>query len=322
MVGFEIGNEPDLYGTWFTSADYVHAFDAYARRLARIAPHTPLIGPAVARTRTDTNWISTLLTHRYSRLGIVSGHLYPYSGGCSAQGSPRRATIVKLLSDRATARLAGAVADAVRLAHRAGLPFRLTELNSVSCGGVPGVSDTFATALWAPNALFELVRAGVNGVSVHVRAGTLNAAFKLTAHGLSARPLPYGLALFARALGPSARLLRVQTRGPRSLGLEVWAVRVAGGSLHVLLIDPGSRPVTVELRSRAGRCATVQRLLAPSARARAGTTLDGQKLGNDGSWQGRATDERLRRGPHGYRLYLPRESAALIGMPAACRSGD
>jgi hypothetical protein len=31
------------------------------------------------------------------------------------------------------------------------------------------VSDTFATALWAPDALFELLRAGIDGVNVHVR---------------------------------------------------------------------------------------------------------------------------------------------------------
>jgi hypothetical protein len=38
------------------------------------------------------------------------------------------------------------------LAHRAGFPFRLTEQNSVTCGGLAGVSNTFATALWAPAA--------------------------------------------------------------------------------------------------------------------------------------------------------------------------
>ena len=78
-------------------------------------------------------------------------------------------------------------------AHRAGLPFRLTEVNSVTCGGVPGVSDTFATALWAPDTLFELLRAGVDGVNVHVRTDAINAAFAFKRSGLVARPLLYGL---------------------------------------------------------------------------------------------------------------------------------
>ena len=43
------------------------------------------------------------------------------------------------------------------LAHGAGLRFRLDEVNSVTCGGTRGVSDTFATALWAPDALLSLL---------------------------------------------------------------------------------------------------------------------------------------------------------------------
>ena len=65
----------------------------------------------------------------------------------------------------------------------------MTELNSVNCGGRPGVSNTFATALWAPDALFALLRAGVDGINLHVRANTINAPFALTSAGLSRRPI-------------------------------------------------------------------------------------------------------------------------------------
>jgi hypothetical protein len=182
----------------------------------------------------------------------------------------------------------------------------------VNCGGVPGISNTFVTALWAPDALFELVRAGVQGVSIHVRAYTINAAFALTNGGLVARPLLYGLLLFARTLGPDARVVRVGLRTTGAVHLKVWAVRVRGGALHVLLINKATRAVRTALQGRAGGVATVQRLLAPSVAARSGVTLNGQYLGLDDRWHGRPATETLKPGRRGYELTVPAASAALV----------
>ena len=165
-----------------------------------------------------------------------------------------------------------------RVAHAAGLKFRLTEFNSVTCGGKPGVSNTFATALWAPDALFTAMRAGADGANLHVRASTVNAPFAITKGGLDARPLLYGLMLFNRTLGPQARLVRLHLTAPRSLDLSAWAVQIRGKILHVLLIDKGRRTVRVELHLPTSAPAGVQRLLAPSPYSRYGVTLAGQQL--------------------------------------------
>ena len=142
--------------------------------------------------------------------------------------------------------MASAVSGVVRVAHRAGLPLRLTEMNSVTCSGRRGVSDSFATALWAPDALFELLRAGVDGVNVHLRADAVNAAFILQRHGLRARPLLYGLIMFARMLGPGAQLVPLRLSAPGAPHLKAWAVRTRS-ALHVLLIDKGTRSASVAL---------------------------------------------------------------------------
>src|SRR5207248_3262145 len=189
----------------------------------------------------------------------------------------------------ASAGLARSVRNAVWLAHRAGLKFRLTEMNSVTCGGLRGVSDTFATALWAPDTLFELMRAGVDGVNVHLRANTINAPFALTRAGLVARPLMYGLLLFTRMLGQDARLVDVRTRAAPSLRLKAWAVRIKPRVLRLLLIDKGRRSASVMLRVPGRGPAVVQRLLAPSVTARSGVTLAGQQLDRAGLWAGRRT---------------------------------
>jgi Glycosyl hydrolase family 79 C-terminal beta domain len=196
----------------------------------------------------------------------------------------------------------------------------------VTCGGRRGVSDTFATALWAPDTLFELMRAGVNGVNMHVRANPVNAPFALSSHGLYARPLLYGLIMFTRTLGPGAQLMSLGLHAKSALDLKAWAVRVRGGALHVLLIDKGARAVSVDLRLPASGAATVERLLAPSVRSTSGVTLAGQHLAANGAWSGVRRVETLAPGPGGYRVTVPGTSAALVsvhlrsGAPAPSRA--
>lgn len=340
IAGFEIGNEPDIYDRQYwqsivsgrgfgdeideilprrlSAADYARDFRSYAHVLSAAAPGVPLLGPAVANPSRHVSWISRLLKGAPSGLRTVSAHRYVYSA-CALPGSAGYPTIARVLSENATAGMAGSLRTGIRKAHRAGLSYRLTELNSVTCGGRPGVSDTFATALWAPDAMFELIRAGVDAVNVHVRPRTTNLAFSLTAKGLTAHPLLYGLMLFTRTLGADPQLVQLRLRAPRSLHLKAWAVRVRGNTLHVLLIDKGSRSAAVFLHLPAAGPATVQRLLAPSVTSRSGVTLDGRQLSAEGSWQGTPPTETITPGVHGYELTIPRRSAALMSVPLAPR---
>ena len=330
IAGFEIGNEPDLYSrkvwikiVWETIAasqllprslspsDYASDFGAYARTVTAVAPGVPLLGPAVAYPASGIGWISTLLARGHPGLREVTAHEYPYSA-CARPRSSRYPTIAKLLSSQATAGMARGLAPAVRQAHDAGLPFRLTELNSVTCGGRPGVSDTFATALWAPDALFELVRAGVDAVNVHVHPGKSNAAFSLSSGGLSANPLLYGLILFARALGPDAALVPVHVTGSGAQRLDGWAVRVRPGALHVLLINKGPRAVRTTVRLPRFGPASVERLRAPSAGSSTGVTLDGQHLTRGGGWLGSRSTGVIQPVSGSYEVTVPAFSAALL----------
>ena len=71
-------------------------------------------------------------------------------------GSPSYPTIGRLLSPVASRSLADGVAGYLSVAHRGHLPFRIDEMNTISCGNPPGVPNTFAMALWALDALFAL----------------------------------------------------------------------------------------------------------------------------------------------------------------------
>lgn len=332
ILGFEIGNEPDIYSRddWLTALKgagplkqilpqqisataYAHDFAAYARTISRFALDAHIFGPALANPVIHSFWVNTLLRGPHPGLAMITAHRYPYSE-CAFPGTPAFATVDRLLSEHASAGMASALRPAVELAHRYGLPFHLTELNSVTCGGRPGVSNSFATALWAPDALFELLQSGVDAVNIHVREKAINAAFVLTPYGLMAHPLLYGLIMFARMLGPQARLVTTHVRAPAAAHLKAWAVRVSGGVVHLLLIDKGTAGVRVALRAPVRGVAVVQRLLAASASARSGVTLGGQYLDRQGRWLGAPVRELLSPGQRGLELIVPRQTAALITL--------
>ncbi len=344
LAAFEIGNEPDIYNraTWehdllaanppstlkqatlslprlpkrITPASYARTYEAFARALAPAAPDVPLVAPALAVERSHLGWISTLLHRPHPRLRVVSAHVYPY-GACSRPGRPFYPTVQKLLSEEASAGMAKTIAPALALAHKAGFSLRLTEINSVTCGGVTGVSNTFATALWAPDALFELMQAGVEGVNLHARVQSINDPFFFTPQGLQTHPLLYGLILFKRMLGAHARLVPVRLRSARSLHLKVWAVREGEGTntlntLNVLLINKGRRSAVINLHLPTSSEASVQRLLAPSASSTSDVTLAGQRLDGQAGWQGKERLETINPTSTGYVLRLRSQSAALL----------
>lgn len=336
IVGFEVGNEEDIYSghywhaalaradldptvlaTRYTPASYTEDFRDYAQVLARVAPGVPLLGPALALPHAHIAWELQLLASPHPGLAVVSAHEYPFSA-CVHRGSHAYPTIARLLSDRASLDVARAVAPAAELAHAAGLQFRLTELNSVTCGGVAGVSNSFATALWAPDILFRFLRVGVDGVNLHVRTGAINAPFAFTSRGLAPRPLLYGLIMFARTLGPQAALLPVRVTAVHHHGepvpLSAWAVRLGGDRLHVLLIDKGYRSVRVRFTVASTGPAAVQRLLAPSPSSRTGVTLDGQHLGANGRWYGRAATQQIEPVAHQYAVTVRGASAVLVNF--------
>ncbi|HUO71617.1 MAG TPA: glycosyl hydrolase family protein [Solirubrobacteraceae bacterium] len=330
IAGFEIGNEPDIYSRTYwlaivshsefgagmlpqrlSATQYASDFVTYAKAIRQIAPRVPLLGPALAHPSRNAYWLPRLLSVARADLSVVTAHRYPFSA-CAKPRSRVYPTIARILSEEASAGMASAVAGIVRIAHKDGLPLRLTEMNSVTCGGRLGVSDTFATALWAPDALFELLRVGVDGVNVHVRAEAINAAFIMNNRGLSARPLLYGLAMFARALGPhGSQLEPLRIAAVHPVHVKAWAVRTGSG-FHVLLINKGGRSASVALRLPTTAPANVQRLTAPSASSPSGVTLAGQQLGADGRWHGPRDSQTIAPTKGAYRVTVPAISAALV----------
>jgi hypothetical protein len=223
---------------------------------------------------------------------------------------------VGFLDDRFSNGLAGTLADDIRFggAHR--LAVRVSEMNTVACGGPASLVQSFATALWAPDALFEMAKAGVASVNWHIRAAMTNAPVAFGTNGMSARPELFGLALYSRMIGPAADLLNVAFDSPQKGIVKAWAIR-SRGHVRILLIDKSAQSISARIARPGGLSRSVGsliRLLAPSVGARRGVTLAGQTIGPDGRWQGRRIVQTVRPQGGSYRVVVAGYSAVLIDL--------
>ena len=211
--------------------------------------------------------------------------------GCAERPAP---TIARLLSGHVRALEEQSLRRYVFIAHETEVPFRLDESGTVSCGGVPGISDTFASALWGVSYLTQAMRIGAAGINLQgnptnclgytpVCAQSAEAA---ATGALEARPEWYALLLARGLLGE--RPLRTTVGPANRPNVVASAFRAADGTTKFVLIDddaPGARSVAMRLHVGAGfGGATILSLTAPSPDALTGVELGGRAVAANGSW--------------------------------------
>lgn len=333
ISAFELGNEPEVYGTigWYTNrsgvgvpgrpADYgISSYLAdYAAIGSALPRNVPLAGPAVA----SSDWqraVGPFVTTN-PRARLVTVHVYPLRRCRTATSSAAYPTIAHLLASGATARVVQAVRSAVDVIGSRRVAVRVDELNSVSCKGASGVSDTFASALWVLDTLFRLDQAGVTGVNIHTLANAPYQPFTFARSSgrwrASVKPMYYGLLLFERAAPPGARLL--PTLHTASSALRSWATIGPDGNTRLVLInDSGREPLTIAVAApRSVRSARLERLRAPGLRAPSGVSLAGQSFGAKtatGRLTGAFAASTLHQVQRRYVVRLPPASAALVTL--------
>jgi hypothetical protein len=291
----------------------IHDFTRFAAAL----PPAVLAGPSLGAP----GWTRRLRAFLAAepRVGLVTLHRYPLQLCYTPRDSPRYPTLGHLLTAAASIGLADGYARYAALARARGLPLRIDELNTVSCGADPAVSMTFASALWALNTLFEMVRVGIQGVNIHTFPGAGYGLFKISRPGglwrAAVAPEYYGLEMFARAAPAGSRLVAV--RGGSDGTLRTWATASPDGTVRVLAVNTGTGPrrLWVAVPGPRADSATLERLSAPSVRSRNGVTLAGQSFGpstSTGVLAGAPDASTVAAVDGGYGVSLPAGSAALL----------
>ena len=293
LEAIELGNEPNGYALHgfrsepWTVVQYGAQIAAYRSAIEAAAPGIPLAGPDVSGSGAFESWGLGEIVNQ--RPALLTGHHYPL--GCEEVPAP---TIARLLSPRSQTREVSSLRRYISISQASETPFRLDETNTVSCGGVAGISNTFASALWSVGYLTQAMSTGISGINLQGNPGNCNGYTPLCAPtpealatgALGAQPEWYALLLLKALLGD--RPLPTTTSSPGRPNVQVTALLAGDGTLHFVIVDddpPGARGVAVRVRVGSGfRSGSVLSLTAPAPAALSGVRLGGRAVSPDGSW--------------------------------------
>ncbi len=320
LAAVEIGNEPDSYGAhgfrqlpWIAQG-YEEEASEYREAIAALTPGVPIAGPDVSGSGAFGEWGEEEALSQ--KPALLTGHHYPL--GCAQTPAP---SIESLLSPAIREREAQSLATYVSVSDTYRIPFRMDETNSVSCGGVPGISDTFASALWASAYITQAMAAGAAGINL--QGNPTNCAgytplcapdpAALASGSLRAQPDWYALLLTSSLVGDSPL---PSTISEGSANLVAAAFAGPDHLLKVVLVDDepaGASPLALRLNVGAGLGAgRVVRLTAPAQNATGGVLLGGRAVTANGSWSNGTPAESVSASTGTIALALAPDSIALV----------
>jgi hypothetical protein len=320
LAAVEIGNEPNAYGShgfrelpWIAQG-YEEEVSSYREAIDALTPGVPIAGPDVSGSGVFPEWGEEEALSQ--KPALLTGHHYPL--GCAQTPAP---SIETLLSPAIREREAQSLQTYMSVASAYRIPFRLDEANSVSCGGVAGISDTFASALWAIGYITQAMAAGTAGINLQGNPTNCTGYTPLCA------PDPAALASGSLRAEPDwyALLLTSSLTGDRPLPTTITegspnlvAASFAGPdhTLKVVLADDeesGVSPLAVQLNVGAGLGAgRILRLTAPTQSATGGVLLGGRAVAANGSWSTSMPTESASARSGAIALELAPDSAVLV----------
>jgi len=232
VLALEIGNECDLYGGNGYRDPKTWSFDTYVGEwrnyVNTIRAALPSLRPNLFQGATflTSNWLKDLAGFTQTQqkdLLTVSIHAYP-STHCG-----HNVTIDQLLSDDEAESEANLIIANHLVSGNSNLtvPLQIGESNDVSCHGQPDVSDTFASALWLIDYLFNLARVNVRGISIHERNET-NSYSVILWRGINSQipfvqPKYYGVSLFNYATRDHCQIVATQKLMSSVPYVKVWS---------------------------------------------------------------------------------------------------
>jgi hypothetical protein len=291
LHSLEIGNEINLFGNngVGTPTQQGESFEA---PILAATPNIPLAGPAAAGD--VTAFTVPFANNEGSKLALLTEHYYKGA----ASSNPTIADLLAL--DPSVVTQSQALDAAVR---SNGIPygFRWGEMNSYYGHGAAGVSDVFASALWAIDFMLTTASYGSAGVNFH--GGGQNMDGNVCANGVAsctrpfryspidevdsqvtaAAPLYYGMLFVSRAGTGTLFATAVQAG---AVACSAYSVGLADGSSNVILVNKDAT-TGVEASVHVGTAVTAADatyLQAPSLTATTGVTLAGAGVTAAGVW--------------------------------------
>jgi hypothetical protein len=285
LDAIELGNEVENYGRgdhplrkapW----DITRYLAEYREWHHAIVAAIPGLRCAAPDTAASVEWVQQMAEQARGDVQLLTTHFY--------LGDQRSATLAQLTQQ--DPRLRSKLERLRRISRDSGIPWRMCETNSFFGGGHPGLSDTFAGALWTLDYLLLLAQYGCAGVNIETGVNQLGflssySPIRTDVAGQVGAGAPYyGMLAFAAACVEGAEILPVEITGSGS-ELTAYAVRKQGRvRTGVVLNWSQSSQTAASIAGFGLRSPQVLRLTAPSLISKDGVHLGGAAVDAQGRW--------------------------------------
>jgi hypothetical protein len=288
LLGIEVGNECDDYGASYFAdnwslARFESLWGQFRSAILAESPGVAITGPASAGN--EGTWTVPFgQSATRNQISLLTQHYYRGNGQSST------ATAANLVSSDTN--LPPLLATLNSGAKSVGIPYRMAECNSYFNGGASGVSDSYASALWVIDFLFNCAQGGASGVNLHGGGDYTGYTPIADASGVVVGPRPeyYGMLLFTLAGQGTLYQTQLSANG---LNATAYAVKTATGGLNLVLVnkDPTQSLELTALLPQAVHTATLIAMTqlstgaaAPSLTATSGLAIQGTTIDPSGAF--------------------------------------
>jgi hypothetical protein len=301
LYTLQIGNEPDVFKLGprpakYNYKAYQYEWGNYFSTIRKEAPGAPFGGPDV--TPFNNEWITSFATNENKNIKLIDGHYY-----VTGPASLPSISYNDILSQNV--KLSAYLGTMHTEASKYHVGFRVSECNSVFGGGKNGVSNVFASALWALDFMWEVSDYKGQGINFHGGGHSFFYSPITTENGsFIAKPEYYAMLAFKHgAVGQT--ILPVTFNHPE-YNLKAHACVNADGAYSITLINKelkSSFAFTIQL-SKTVSSVQVARLTAPGINS-VSTSFAGSTVNDDGSFSPNLTEQ-----------YTPNQNSFVINVPA------
>ncbi|MCX6238261.1 MAG: hypothetical protein NTY07_12025 [Bacteroidia bacterium] len=236
VLGFEVGNEPDFFcfnklrPPPYTIKSYESEYQHYYDSIRYYSPLAIFTGPGSSSNY--TKWTIPFCNNMPGKFSVLTNHYYV----AVANSASIREQVVTLLSQSKQKILLAEVNDMVQCANSLPIPvpFRMTECNTFCNGGQRGVSNAFASSIWALDFMYALASTGCAGVNFHGGGQGTYTVIASSRALCSARPIYYGILAFQ--VGSRGKFIPSTITNNR-INLNIYSVIDSIGSVFITVVN-------------------------------------------------------------------------------------
>ena len=308
LLAFQSGNEPDGYHSWnpkrastYWYTDYKPEWESYFSAVRKAVPNAPFAGPDIAY-RSD--WVTPFAADEGINVVLLDGHYYQ-NGPASDPAINISSLFTPIPQYTDYFKVIGSASAA------SNIPWRITECNSINGGGKSGVSDTFASALWALDFMWMVAQNGGQGVNFHGGNGGAYSPFATSGGIPYARPIYY--AFLAFKYGSEGFTVVPVTVGSTKYSCSAYAC-IKTGVTSLTLINKNAAKGLIFKVQLSGKAAVlhIARMSAPLISSTSGVKFCNSAVNANGTFQAGSTVDVSVIGLDNFSVVVPAASAAVV----------